>query len=426
MLAVVITVLSLTQGLSPDQQLARDVLAELIGINTTHEHGNTTPAAEAMARRLLAAGFPAADVQVLGPDPRKGNLVARFRGAGARRPLLLLAHIDVVEARREDWSTDPFKFLERDGYYYGRGTTDDKAMAAIWITNLIRLKQEGFTPDRDLIVALTADEEGGNFNGVEWLLKNHREMIEAEYCLNEGGGGELRKGKHVLNQVQASEKVFLSFRLEVKNRGGHSSLPVKDNAIYHLAEGLARLAKFDFPVKLNEVTRTFFERMSTLETGQVAKDMKAVTRTPPDTSAISRLAAKPYTNALMRTTCVATMLEGGHAENALPQTARAVVNCRILPGESTDEVQRTLVKVLADDQISVSPLKPPVPSPPSPLKPADGCYQSRGEGSVAKRSISSMISGRWPDGSLRKAFNSRRLSIVSCDGAPSFLRSSAT
>jgi len=354
---------------SAQQQLARSIFQELIEINTTDSSGSTTKAAEAMAARLREAGFPEADVQVLGPNPRKGNLVARLRGTGARKPLLLLAHLDVVEARREDWSFDPFKFLERDGYFYGRGTSDDKAMAAIWVANLIRYKQAGFTPDRDLIVALTADEEGGDFNGVEWLLKNHRELIDAEYGLNEGGGGDLKGGRRLLNEVQASEKVFLSFRLEVKNPGGHSSLPVKNNAIYHLADGLSRLAKFEFPVKLNEVTRAFFERMSMIEGGQLGADMKAITRTPPDAAATGRLSATPYFNALMRTTCVATRLEAGHADNALPQTARAVVNCRILPGESPAEVQQTLAKVLADDQIAVSPMAEPKPSPPSPLKP---------------------------------------------------------
>ncbi len=355
---------------SAQRQLARDIFQELIEINTAHSSGNTTQAAEAMVARLKAAGLPAEDVQVLGPEARHGNLVAKLRGTGSRRPLLLLAHLDVVEARREDWSFDPFKFLERDGYFYGRGTSDDKAMAAIWVANLIRYQQEGFKPDRDIVVALTADEEsGGDFNGVKWLLENHRDLIDAEYCLNEGGGGVLKNGKHLLNEVQMSEKVSRSFRLEVKNRGGHGSLPRRDNAIYQLAEGLVRLAKFDFPVKLNEVTRAFFERMSTLEMGEIARDMKAIARTPPDPSAGLRLCVSPYYNAMMRTTCVATQLEAGHAMNALPQMARAIVNCRMLPGESPDEVQQTLVKVLADDAIVVSPLNEPKLSPPSLLQP---------------------------------------------------------
>ncbi len=351
------------------QQLARDIFEQLIEINTTDSQGNTTEAAEAMAARLQAAGFPAEDVQVLGPHPRKGNLVARLRGDGSRAPLLLLAHLDVVEARREDWSVDPFTFLEQDGYFYGRGTTDDKAMAAIFVANLIRYKQEGYVPDRDLIVALTADEEGGGFNGVRWLLNNHRSLIDAAYALNEGGGGGIKDGKRLLHAVQLSEKMYLSFRLEVKNPGGHSSIPVKDNAIYHLAEGLTRLAQFDFPVQLNDGTRVFFERMSEIETGEAAADMKALLETPPDEAAVARLSTSARTNALMRTTCVATMLDAGHAQNALPQTASAVVNCRILPGESHEVVQQTLVRVLADDQIAVTPMGTPTPSPPSPLDP---------------------------------------------------------
>jgi acetylornithine deacetylase/succinyl-diaminopimelate desuccinylase-like protein len=356
--------------LSAHQELARSIFKELIEINTTDSAGDTTRAAEAMAARLRTAGFAGGDVQVLGL-PRKGNLVARLRGSGAGKPILMLAHLDVVEARREDWSVDPFVFLERDGYFYGRGTNDIKSGDALLVANLIRLKQEGFKPARDIVIALTADEEGGSANGVAWLLQNHRDLIEADYCLNtDGGGGELRKGKRIANELQTSEKVYLSFRLETRNSGGHSSLPSKDNAIYHLAEGLARLAKFDFPVRLNETTRAFFERMATVETGDLARDMHAVTATPPDGAAVSRLsAASPYYNALMRTTCVATRLEAGHADNALPQTAAAVVNCRLLPDESPADVQRALVTVLADPAIAVTPIAEPRPSPASPLRP---------------------------------------------------------
>jgi acetylornithine deacetylase/succinyl-diaminopimelate desuccinylase-like protein len=355
---------------SPEEQLARDIFRELIEINTTDSTGNTTAAAEAMAARLKAGGFPPADIQVLGPHPRKGNLVARLRGSGARRPVLLIAHLDVVEARREDWSFDPFKFTEQDGYYYGRGTNDIKSGAAVLVANLIRLKQEGFQPDRDLIVALTADEEGGHFNGIDWLLRNHRDLIDAAYCLNtDGGGGEIKSGKYILNELQTSEKIYLSFSLEVRNRGGHSSLPAKDNAIYRLAEALTRLARFDFPLKLNETTRAYFQRMSKLEAGQTARDMAAMAGTPPDPAAAGRLAAEPYYNALMRTTCVATELQAGHAENALPQRARAVVNCRLLPADSPAEVQQTLVRVLADGGIAVVPLQQARVSPLSPLLP---------------------------------------------------------
>jgi len=365
----ILAVLAAALANDPHQQLAHDVFKELIEINTTNSVGSTTRAAEAMAARLKAAGFPEDDVRVVGPNERKGNLVARLRGTGARRPLLLLAHLDVVEARKEDWSVDPFIFLEKDGYYYGRGTTDDKAMAAIWIATLIRFKQEGLKPDRDLIVALTADEEGGDFNGVQWLVANHRELIDADYALNEGGGGSIKDGKYLANRVQASEKVYQDFTLEVKNAGGHSSLPVKDNAIYHLAAGLARLAQFDFPVRLNEVTRAFFERMAATQPAPVGEAMRAVLRSPRPPGAVETLARLPYLNAMMRTTCVATMLQGGHAANALPQTATANVNCRMLPGEAPEDVRTTLLGVLADEAITVTPVAPAKPSSPSPLKP---------------------------------------------------------
>src|SRR5262245_38636852 len=270
---------ALAQTLTPQQQLGRDILKELIEINTVSTTGDTARAAAAMAARLHAAGFSGADVQVFNPAPRKGNLVARLRGTGARKPILLLAHLDVVEAKREDWSVDPFKFLEKDGYFYGRGSIDDKAMAAIFVANLIRYKREGYKPDRDIIVALETDEEIGDANavGIQWLLKNHRDLIDAEFALNEGGSAASKDGKPYLNRIQTSEKVFVNYRLEVKNPGGHSSLPTRDNAIYHLADALGRLAKFEFPVKLNETTRAYFERMSTLETGQLRADMKAVT-----------------------------------------------------------------------------------------------------------------------------------------------------
>ena len=356
----------------PHDSAARDIFKELIEINTTDTpSGNVTRAADAMAARLRAAGFPPADVQVLGPDPRKHNLVARLRGKGTKRPILLLAHLDVVEARREDWSTDPFTFLEKDGFFYGRGTSDDKSMAAHFVANLIRLKQEGASFDRDLILALTADEETGDFNGVDWLLRHHRALIDAEFAINEGGGGSMRKGKYRSNQVQASEKVYQDFRLEVKNAGGHSSLPIKDNAIYHLAAGLGRLAAHEFPVALNEITRTYFQRSALIETdAAIAADMRAVAGATVDMAAAARLAAvQPYYNAMMRTTCVATLLEGGHATNALPQMARANVNCRILPGVPPAAVRDTLVQVLADPAISVTFVGEARPSRPSPLRP---------------------------------------------------------
>jgi acetylornithine deacetylase/succinyl-diaminopimelate desuccinylase-like protein len=359
------------QTLAPHQQLARDIFQELVEINTVTATGDTVQAAEAMAARLRAAGFAREDVQVLSPVPHKGNLVARLRGSGARKPILLLAHLDVVEAKREDWSVDPFKLLEKDGFFYGRGTGDDKFMAAAFVANLIRYKQEGFKPDRDLLVVLEADEEILDRDGVgmDWLVKNHRGLIDAEFALNEGAGVGLKDGKPLRVGVQTTEKVPANYVLEVKNPGGHSSLPAKDNAIYRLAEGLVRLGKFEFPVQLNETTRAWLERAGVLEEPQVAADMKSIASGRPDAGAVERLSSKPIYNAQLRTTCVATMLEAGHAVNALPQTARATVNCRVLPGEPVEEVQRTLVRVLADPQISVTPIWTHVASAPSPLNP---------------------------------------------------------
>ena len=358
-------------GLPPpaDQQLARDIYKELIEIKSGFTTGSTTPAAEAMAARLKAAGFPESDIFVGGAIPKKANLVARYRGTGARKPVLLLAHTDVVEARREDWSMDPFTFVERDGYFYGRGTMDDKAQAALWIANLIRYKREGFKPDRDIIVALTADEEGGGpYNGVEWLIKNKRPLIEAEFCLNEGGWGETAGGKKISNDLQVSEKYVINFRLEVRNKGGHSSIPVADNAIYHLAAALERLSKFAFPVKTNEVTRGYFRQMSKIETGAIQNDLAKVADGSVD--AMQRVAASnPAWNATLRTTCVATQLEGGHAMNALPQLAAATVNCRVLPEDPVEYVQSTLQKVFADAQVSVKIAGEVAKGPASPMRP---------------------------------------------------------
>ena len=359
-----------TSELLPHQELAREILKELIEINTTDSVGDNTAAAQAMADRLLAAGFPAEDVQVLGPVERKGNLVARYRGRDSgRKPLLLLAHVDVVEADAADWTLPPFTFIEEDGYYYGRGTTDDKDDAAIHIANFIRMKEEGFQPDRDIIVALTADEEGGDHNGVQWLLENHRDLIDAEYALNEGGNGSMKDGRRISNDVQASEKVYQTFTLEVTNPGGHSSLPLKDNAIYHLADALVRIRNHDFPVSLNEVTQLFFERSAELEDGERGDAMRGVMQSPPDPAAIAYFSDTPFYNSRLRTTCVATQLDAGHAENALPQRARATVNCRVLPGESIDAVHSTLETVIGNDQVSVSRVAAATPSPPSPLTP---------------------------------------------------------
>lgn len=359
------------QTFTAQQQLAHDIYKELVEINTVTATGDTGKAADAMAARLRAAGFAGSDVQVFKPVPGKGNLVARLHGSGARKPILLLAHLDVVEARREDWSFDPFQLLEKDGYYYARGSQDDKFMAATFVSNLIRYKQEGFKPDRDIILALETDEEILDRNGVgiQWLIKNHRDLIDAAFALNEGGGVGLRDGKALRNSVQTSEKVPVDYSFEVKNVGGHSSVPSKDNAIYHLAGGLTRLAQFDFPIKLNETTSTWLEEAAGTEDKQLGADMISVASAHPDPAAVARLSARPVYNAQLRTTCVATLLEGGHADNALPQRAQATINCRVLPGESMDDVQKTLVRVLADDQISVIPTWTHVQSPPSPLSP---------------------------------------------------------
>jgi acetylornithine deacetylase/succinyl-diaminopimelate desuccinylase-like protein len=356
-LALLVTVAAASPAPAEEdaRRLARDILRQLIEIDTTEAAGNTTPAAQAMAARLKEAGLPEGDVLVVGPDDRHGNLVARLRGTGARRPLLLIAHLDVVEARREDWSIDPFKFLEKDGYYYGRGTTDVKDGDAILVANMIRLAREKYRPDRDLILALTAGEETGIADGIEWLLRERRPLIDAAYCVNlDGGDFQLKDGRRRLVAVQASEKLSVNFRLEATDRGGHSSLPRRENPIYRLAAALSRVATFEFPVDLNEVTRSYFERMSALEAGPTADDMKALARTPPDPAALKHLSESPYGNALVRTTCVTTRLEGGHADNALPQRARALVNCRVLPGRDPEDVRRTLAHVVNDERVTVA------------------------------------------------------------------------
>jgi acetylornithine deacetylase/succinyl-diaminopimelate desuccinylase-like protein len=336
------------------RKLSHDIFKELIEINSTDSVGSVTAASEAMAQRFRDAGFAEADIHILGPNERKKNLVVRLHGTGKRRPLLLIGHLDVVEARREDWTTDPFSFVEKDGFYYGRGTQDMKSGDAIMVTTLIRFKKEGYTPDRDIILALTADEEGGKSNGVDWLLQNHRDLIDAEIVFNHDGGGILGDhGKPVMMLVDATEKLYADFQLSVTNPGGHSSLPRPDNAIYSLANGLARLERYQFPFELNEVTRAYYERMAHVETPERAADIKAMLKSPPDANAIARLSRDPIDNSTLHTTCVATRLEAGHANNALPQRAEAVVNCRIEPGHSSEEIRRQLSEVLADPKIEV-------------------------------------------------------------------------
>jgi acetylornithine deacetylase/succinyl-diaminopimelate desuccinylase-like protein len=351
------------QELTPHQQLGRELLSELIGTNTTVSQGISV-ATRRLATRLRAAGFAESDVQLVGPNEKNLNLVVRYRGRGRGRPILFFGHMDVVEARREDWTYDPFSLTERDGYFYGRGVLDMKGGDASLVATLIRLRREGFVPDRDLIVALTAGEETGDDNGVEWLIGHRRDLIDAEYAINlDSGGGELRGGRLTTMDVQAAEKVYLSFALTVRNAGGHSSLPTRDNAIYRLAAALDRLSRHEFPARLSEITRAYFDRMSGVSQGQLGTDMRAASRG--DTSAMRRLSDSPFYNALLRTTCVPTQLEGGHAENALPQLARAVVNCRLLPDEDTASVRRVLEQVVADSQVVIAPVAPAVLSPAS-------------------------------------------------------------
>jgi len=353
-----------------DMKLAHDIYKQFVEIQSGYTTGSTTPVAEAAAARLKEAGFPDSDIFLGGASPKKFNMVARYHGTSAQKPLLLLAHTDVVEAKREDWSIDPFVFNEKDGYFYGRGTGDDKAQAAVWIATLIRMKREGFKPDRDIIVALTADEEGGGpYNGVDWLIKQHRDLIDADIALNEGGWGEEENGKKISNDLQVSEKYVITYEFSVTNKGGHSSMPVPDNAIYHLAGGLERLAKFGFPLKTDEVTAAYFVEMAKLETGPIAADLAQAAKG--SQTAMERVAAaSPAWNSTLRTTCVATMLSGGHAVNALPQLATATVNCRVLPEDSPDYVLSTLNKVVADPEVKIKAVSDRAAgAPPSPLRP---------------------------------------------------------
>jgi acetylornithine deacetylase/succinyl-diaminopimelate desuccinylase-like protein len=338
------------------REMAHDIFKQLIEINTTDSIGSTTVAAQAMAKRLLDAGFPKADVVVIGPNDRKGNMVARYRGkpGSTLRPILIIGHLDVVEARREDWTTDPFKFVEQDGYFYGRGTQDMKEADAIAVTDFIRLKQEGYVPNRDIILALTADEEGGKSNGVDWLLQNRRDLIDAEFVLNpDSGGVTTDHGKPLSVEFEATEKLYADYQVLATNPGGHSSLPKRDNAIYHVADALGVLEKSPFPFELNAVTREYFGQMAKIESGQTAADMRAILGEPPDPAAVQRLSQDARYNSTMRTTCVATMLSGGHAPNALPQRAEANVNCRIFPGHSQEDIRLELIRLFNDPKLTV-------------------------------------------------------------------------
>lgn len=336
------------------KQLSHDIFKQLIEINTTDSVGNVTTAAEAMAQRFRDAGFPDSDIYIGGPNDRKKNVVVRLHGSGKHKPVLLIGHLDVVEAKRQDWTTDPFQFVEKDGYFYGRGTQDMKDGDAIMTTTLIRFKKEGYVPDRDIILAMTADEEGGKSNGVDWLLKNKRNLIDAEFVLNHDGGEvQMDHGKALAFVVDATEKLYSDYQVVTTNPGGHSSLPRPDNAIYELSHALLNLENHKFPFELNTVTRAYYEHLAGVEPGQRAADIKAMLATPPDMNAVDRLSLDPIDNSRLHTTCVATRLAGGHANNALPGRAEAVVNCRILPGHSKQEVRDELVKVFADPKVEV-------------------------------------------------------------------------
>ena len=345
-----------TTALTAHQKAARAIYQEMVEINTVDSVGSVTKAAQAVAVRFRAAGFPAADVQLLTPKeaPTKGNLIVRYRGRGEGKPIMLLAHLDVVAALRSDWPRDPFKLYEANGYFYARGASDDKAMASMFVANVLRYKREGWVPARDLIIVLTADEEGGANNGVEWLIKNHRALIDAEYAINEGGGGTLDGNTPLFHSVQAAEKVPVNFTLAAVNTGGHSSVPRPDNAIYQLTEALNKLSRFTFPVALNAVTRPFFEQTAKVEKPAMAIAMRAVVANPSDAAASAIVSKDARYASMLRTTCVTTRLSAGHANNALPQKATANLNCRIVPTSNIEEVTASIARVIGDTGVKIT------------------------------------------------------------------------
>ena len=368
--------LALTPGQQPPAQykaMARSILAEMIAIDSTHAHGSLA-AAQAAAAHALAAGFAPADVQVLAPPdhPTKGNVVIRLRGSGRGKPLLFIGHLDVVEVDAKAWSSDPFKLVERGAYFYGRGTEDMKGDDVVLLTAMIRLKQEGFVPDRDIILALTADEEaGGDADGVEWLFAKHRDLVESGLVLNvDDSGGRIRDGKRVYIGVETSEKLYATYEFATANRGGHSSLPRPDNAIYEMTAALQRLAAYQFPARTTATTRAYFAALAKLRTGQERADLQAVAATTPDPAAAARLSRDPEWNALLRSTCVATMMQGGQGESALPNRAHATVQCRLLPGETPEQTLATLKRVVADPGVAITMDGPIDPSPETPPTPA--------------------------------------------------------
>jgi acetylornithine deacetylase/succinyl-diaminopimelate desuccinylase-like protein len=366
--------------------LARELLRELVEIDTTPAQG-CTKAAQALATRLRDAGFPESDVLLLGPRPDRQNLVVRMRGRGKAKPILVIAHLDTVDAPREGWHSDPFRLTERDGFFYGRGVNDVKNEAADVIANLIRLRTEGFAPDRDIVVALTADEETGNANGVAWLLREHRDLLEVDYCLNlDGGGGMIEKGQRVRLLLETCQKFNVTFRLETKGPAGHPSMPEKENPICRLSAGVARLGQYQFPFRFNETTRAYFERLAQHETGQVAADMRAVAQDPPDLDAAKRLAdASTFSNAILHTALAVLRMEGGQAGSGLPETARATVICRVFPGDTPEFVRSSIETVLADPKITLTVIHQARPSPVAPLRPE------------ILEAVERAAKGTWPD-----------------------------
>jgi len=350
---------TVTPTSATDRALAKEIFKQLIEINTTDTPlGNVTTGTAAMQKRFLEAGFAPGEVHLLGPDARKQNLVVRIKGRTNAKGVLFLGHMDVVEALKSDWHTDPFQFVEKDGYYYGRGTQDMKDSDAALVATFLRLHRESYQPERDLILALTADEEGGSFNGADWLVENHRELVDAAFVINPDSGGiELDHGKAVVADVEATEKVYSDFQVTATNPGGHSSRPRPDNAIYELTATLDKLAAYSFPFEMNGVTRAYFEALVNPQTGQEtgpnAADIRAILATPPDMAAAARLSVEPGFNANFRTTCVATRLMAGHANNALAQTAQANVNCRIFPGHSPEDIRKQLIGIFGDAKLTV-------------------------------------------------------------------------
>jgi acetylornithine deacetylase/succinyl-diaminopimelate desuccinylase-like protein len=378
--ALLVLCLPLAAAPSDGEAQFRELYKELVETNTTLSAGNCTLAAERMATRLKAAGFADSELHPFTAPghPKEGGLVAVYPGRDPKlKAILLLAHIDVVEAKREDWTRDPFTLVEENGNFYARGASDDKAEAAIWVDTLVRYRTEKFRPLRTLKLALTCGEEtAGAFDGAQWLTENRRDLIDAEFALNEGAAGELdASGKRVALEIQAGEKLAQNFRLEVTNPGGHSSRPVKDNAIYRLAAALVRVQPYDFPPQFTDGNRGYFQGMAQLQRAKgdsaTAAAMDAFLKDPNDAQSIAMVAAQdPSWNATLRTTCVATMLDGGHATNALPQRARANINCRIFPGVSAETVRARLEELIADPAVKVTTLETRGPSsPPPPLTP---------------------------------------------------------